>query len=133
MAAALVRTIFAQPDATHVERQLGEVVTSLEATFPEVANMLGDGKEEVFAFRYFPSAHWRRLWSTNPLERLHAEIKCRTKVVGIYPNDAVVLRFVSAVCLDIHEDWQVDEHRHFSEEPVAALTKGENTALMSPS
>jgi putative transposase len=133
MVMALIRTVFAQPDAEHVERQLAEVVDRLGATFPEVASMLADAAEDLTAFRHFPQAHWRRVWSTNPLERLNAEIKRRTRVVGIFPNDASILRLVSAVCLEVHEEWEVDERRYFSEESMASLRDGVTPALQAVS
>ena len=95
MVAAAVRTVFAQPDRTHVHRQLDEVVRMLESKFPEVASMLTDAAEDLLAFASFPQAHWRKIWSTNPLERLNGEIKRRTNVVGIFPNDAAVSRLVN--------------------------------------
>ena len=99
MVAAAVRTIFAQPDAAHVRSQLGEVTRMLAPQFPEVASMLTDASEDLLAFSAFPLAHWRKIWSTNPLERVNGEIKRRTNVVGIFPNDAAVVRLVTAVCV----------------------------------
>ncbi len=121
MVTAAVRTIFAQPDAAHVTSQLGEVTRMLTAGFPEVAAMLDGAAEDLLAFRSFPQAHWRQLWSTNPLERLNGEIKRRTNVVGIFPNDAAVLRLVTAVVVETHDEWAVATRRYFSEESMTAL------------
>jgi putative transposase len=99
-----VRTIFAQPDAAHVRSQLGEVSRMLTSQFPEVATMLSDAAEDLLAFCAFPLAHWRKIWSTNPLERLNGEIKRRTNVVGIFPNDAAVVRLITAVCVETHDE-----------------------------
>ena len=88
MVAAMIRTIFAQPDARHVERQLREVAATMHKQFPQVEAMLLDAAEDLAAFRHFPVNHWQKIWSTNSLERLNAEIKRRTHVVGIFPNDA---------------------------------------------
>ncbi len=121
MVAAAVRTIFAQPDAAHVRSQLDEVTRMLASQFPDVATMLGDAAEDLLAFTGFPQAHWRKLWSTNPLERLNGEIKRRTNVVGIFPNDASVLRLVSAVVVEAHDEWAVAERRYLSEESMAKL------------
>jgi putative transposase len=121
MVAAAVRTIFAQPDATHVRSQLGEVVRMLEDRFPDIADMLTDAAEDLLAFTSFPQAHWRKVWSTNPLERVNGEIKRRTNVVGIFPNDASVARLVTAVVLETHDEWAVAERRYLSEESMAKL------------
>ncbi len=121
MVAAAVRTIFAQPDADHVRRQLDEVAAMLEGQFPDVAAMLIDAADDVLAFCAFPAAHWRKIWSTNPLERLNGEIKRRTNVVGIFPNDASVLRLITAVVVETHDEWAVAERRYLSEESMAKL------------
>jgi putative transposase len=121
MVAAAIRTIFAQPDATHVRRQLGEVTTMLHPKFAAVADMLADAAEDLLAFTAFPQPHWRKIWSTNPLERLNGEIKRRTNVVGIFPNDAAVLRLVTAVVVETHDEWAVTGRRYLSEETMAAI------------
>jgi len=121
MVAAAVRTIFAQPDAAHVRSQLGEVVRMLGDRFPDIAAMLEDAAEDLLAFTSFPQAHWRKIWSTNPLERVNGEIKRRTNVVGIFPNDASVARLVTAVVLETHDEWAVAERRYLSEESMARL------------
>ncbi len=121
MVAAAVRTVFAQPDAGHVRSQLAEVTTMLRPQFPDVAVMLTDAAEDLLAFTSFPQAHWRKVWSTNPLERLNGEIKRRTNVVGIFPNDASVARLVTAVVVEAHDEWAVAERRYLSEESMAKL------------
>jgi putative transposase len=121
MVAAAVRTIFAQPDPAHVRSQLDEVTRMLADRFPDIAVMLGDAAEDLLAFTGFPQAHWRKIWSTNPLERLNGEIKRRTNVVGIFPNDASVLRLVTAVVVETHDEWAVAERRYLSEESMAKL------------
>lgn len=121
MVAAAIRTIFAQPDPAHVRSQLDEVTSMLAAQFPAVADMLADAAEDLLAFTGFPHAHWRKIWSTNPLERLNAEIKRRTNVVGIFPNDASVLRLVTAVIVETHDEWAVSERRYLSEDSMAKL------------
>ena len=121
MVAAAVRTIFAQPDATHVTHQVSEVAATLEAQFPAVAAQLLDAQDDVCAFSTFPQAHWNKIWSTNPLERVNGEIKRRTRVVGIFPNDAAALRLITAVCVEQHDEWLVAERRYLSEESMAQL------------
>ena len=124
MVAAAVRTVFAQPDAGHVHSQLDEVTRMLGGQFPVVAAMLGDAAEDLLTFTHFPQAHWRKIWSTNPLERLNGEIKRRTNVVGIFPNDASVARLVTAVVVEAHDEWAVSERRYLSEESMAKLAAG---------
>jgi transposase-like protein len=115
MVAAAIRTIFAQPDQAHVAAQFDEITTMLRRQFPVVADMLQDARADLLAFAAFPTAHWRKIWSTNPLERLHKEIKRRTNVVGIFPNDASVIRLVTAVVAEAHDEWQVWYRRYLSE------------------
>jgi putative transposase len=122
MVAAAIRTVFAQPDASHVLRQLEEVTHMLEAQFPDVATMLADAEADLLAFTAFPQAHWRKIWSTNPLERLNGEIKRRTNVVGIFPNDAAVARLITAVVVEFHDEWAVAERRYLSEESMEKIS-----------
>lgn len=121
MVAAAIRTIFAQPDAAHVHSQLDEVARMLGAQFPHLLSMLLDAAEDLLAFAAFPQAHWRKIWSTNPLERINGEIKRRTNVVGIFPNDASILRLVTAVLVETHDEWAVSERRYLSEESMAKI------------
>ena len=123
MVAAMIRTVFAQPDAAHVERQLKEVAATMHQQFGAVEEMLLDAAEDVTAFGHFPVAHWQKIWSTNSLERLNAEIKRRTNVVGIFPNDAAALRLITAVCVETHDEWTVSERRHLSQESMDLLLK----------
>ena len=88
MVAAAIRTIFAQPDADHVRDQLDVIAAMLGRQFPKVEAMLRDAADDLLAFTAFPVAHWKKIWSTNPLERLNKEIKRRTDVVGVFPNPA---------------------------------------------
>jgi transposase-like protein len=123
MVAAAIRTIFAQPTGAEVIEQLDKVAAMLAPKFPRVAAMLADAREELTAFTTFPVAHWRKLWSTNPLERLNKEIKRRTNVVGIFPDDAAVLRLAGAVLIETHDEWQVAERRYLSEGSMAKLAQ----------
>lgn len=125
MVAAAVRTIFAQPDTEHVRSQLQEVCRMLSGQFPQVSSMISGTADDLLAFSDFPQAHWRKIWSTNPLERLNGEIKRRTNVVGIFPNDASVARLVTAVVLETHDEWAVAERRYLSEESMTKLTNSE--------
>ena len=121
MVAAAIKTVFAQPDRAHIHRQLTEVADTLSFMFPDVAKLLEDSRDDLLAFSSFPMPHWTKIWSTNPLERVNAEIKRRTNVVGIFPNDASVLRLVTAVLVEQHDEWEVAERRYLSEESMALV------------
>jgi putative transposase len=136
MAAAVFRTIFAQPHPTTVAATWDEVRDQLAKSFPKIGPLMDDAKAEVLAFTAFPQAHWSKVWSTNPLERVNKEIKRRARVVGIFPNDAAVIRLVGAVLADMHDEWQSGDRRYLSEgsmaqlqpnhdnEPIAAIDSG---------
>ena len=122
MVAAAVRTIFAQPDAAHVHDQLDVIAGMLGRQFPSSRRMLRDAAEELLAFTSFPPSHWKKVWSTNPLERLNKEIKRRTDVVGVFPNPEALLRLAGAVLVEAHDEWQVSDRRYLSEGSMALLT-----------
>jgi putative transposase len=121
MVAAAIRTIFAQPTGPAVRDQLDSVAALLGEKFPAVAAMLTDAKADLTAFADFPQAHWKKLWSTNPLERLNKEIKRRTDVVGIFPNPPALFRLAGAVLVEAHDEWQASDRRYLSETSMAAL------------
>jgi putative transposase len=107
MVLALINTVFAQETPQAARVQWDAVAEQLRAKFPKLAVLLVDAKEEVLAFMDFPKAHRTQIASTNPLERLNAEIKRRTDVVGIFPNDAAIVRLVGALLLERNDEWQL--------------------------
>ena len=88
---------------------------------------MDDANAEVVAFTAFPHAHWRKIWSTNPLERVNKEIKRRSRVVGIFPNTAAVIRLVGAILIDMHDEWTASDRRYLSEGSMAKLYDTSNT------
>jgi len=131
MVAAVFRTIFAQPDPASMATTWDQVRDQLAGRFPKIGPLMDEGKAEVLAFNAFPRAHWRKIWSTNPLERLNKEIKRRSRVVGIFPNEAAVIRLVGAVLADTHDEWQTDERRYLSEGSMALLYPDRDTGLVA--
>jgi putative transposase len=129
MVAATIRTIFAQPGQQEVRAQVEHVATVLDGQFPTVAALLRDAKADLTAFADFPQAHWHKIWSTNPLERLNREVKRRTDVVGIFPNPAALLRLSSCVLIEAHDEWQDSDRRYLSEESMALLNPPAPTVL----
>jgi putative transposase len=127
MVAALFRTIFAQPDPAAVSAAWEEVRDQLVKTFPKVGPLMDTAKAEVLAFTAFPKAHWIKIWSNNPLERINKEIKRRSRVVEIFPNDDAVIRLVGAVLADAHDEWQVHDRRYLSEASMALLLPDRDT------
>jgi transposase-like protein len=123
MVAAAVRTVFAQPDAEHVRSQLEVIAGMLGRQFPKVEAMLREAADDITAFAEFPVSHWKKIWSTNPLERVNKEIKRRTDVVGVFPNPAALLRLAGSVLVEIHDEWQVADRRYLSEASMALLNK----------
>ena len=107
LVATLVRSIFAQPSREEVEAQHARVLEQIEARFPAAAELLGEAREDILAFRWLPVEHWRQIWSNNPQERLNREIRRRTDVVGIFPNRDAVIRLVGAVLSEQHDEWAV--------------------------
>jgi putative transposase len=122
MVAAAIRTIFAQPDAAHVREQLGVIAGMLGRQSTKVEAMLRDAAEDLLAFTSFPTAHWKKIWSTNPLERLNKEVKRRTDVVGVFPNPEALLRLAGAVLVEAHDEWQATDRRYLGETTMALLT-----------
>lgn len=80
----------------------------------------------MLAFLHIPQKHWRKIWSTNPLERLNKEIKRRTNVVGIFPNDPAIVRLVGSQLLEQQEEWQLERRRFFSETTMAKIPEPED-------
>ncbi|MGV9796369.1 transposase, partial [Gordonia sp. NPDC003422] len=119
---AAVKTVFAHTEPDDIDAQWDQVADTLEPSFPKVATMMRDGKADVLAFSGFPKAHWQKIWSNNPIERLNKEIKRRADVVEIFPNPAAFLRLATAVVIEAHDEWQVTR-RYLSDVSMTELKK----------
>jgi putative transposase len=124
MVAAAVRQVFAADELAEARARLAGVVATLERSAPKVALLLEAAEEELLAFMRFPREHWPKLRSTNPLERLNKEIARRSDVVGIYPNDASLIRLAGALLLEQNDEWLVGR-RYLSAESLAGLYAAE--------
>jgi putative transposase len=106
MVLALINTVFAQDSAETASAQWRTVADQLRGKFPKLADMMDDAEPDVPRSRAPRKAHWRKIWSNNPLERLNKEIKRRTNGVQIFPNDAAIIRLVGAVLAEQNDEWQ---------------------------
>lgn len=120
--AALIRTIFVQPDTKTATAQLRTVVDQLRPYAPAVADRLEKMETDLLAYTAFPPAHWSKIWSNNPIERLNRELKRRTDVVGIFPDKASVIRLVGALLVEINDEMIAAERRYIAAASVADLT-----------
>jgi transposase-like protein len=119
---AFVATAFAQDDAEAAKLQWRRVADQLRPKLPKLAGFLDQAETDVLAYMTFPAAHRLKLHSTNPLERLNGEIKRRTEVVGIFPNEASITRLVGAILLEQNDEWAVQRSRYMTLESVAPLS-----------
>jgi putative transposase len=118
---ALLRTIFAQDTAEAAHAQWKQVADTLRERFSRLAELMDASREDVLVYMTFPREHWAQIASTNPLERLNREVKRRSDVVGIFPNDPAVIRLVGALMLEQNDEWAVSR-RYMSLESLCALS-----------
>ena len=119
---ALIATAFAQDDAEAARTQWRRVADQLRTKLPKLAALMDEAEFDVLAFMTFPPAHRAKLHSTNPIERLNGEIKRRTEVVGIFPNEAAIVRLVGAILLEQNDEWAVQRARYMTLETIAPLS-----------
>lgn len=129
MVRALINTAFAQETPEAASEQWRTVTDQLRERFPKLASMMEEAETDVLAYMSFPKAHRTKIHSTNPLERLNAEVKRRTRVVGIFPNEAAIVRLVGALLLEQNDEWQLNRRymqleglRSLAENPPARLS-----------
>jgi putative transposase len=127
--AAFIATAFAQNDAEAAKSQWRKVADQLRPTLPKLAALMDESETDVLAYMSFPAAHRTKLHSVNPLERLNGEIKRRTDVVGIFPNEAAITRLVGALLLEQSDEWAVQRTRYMTLETISPLSKSANVSL----
>jgi transposase-like protein len=127
---AWVGTAFAQNDAASARKQWRDVADQLRSRVPKLAGLMDEAEADVLAYMEFPAQHRSKLHSTNPLERLNGEIKRRSDVVGIFPNEAAVVRLIGALLLEQNDEWTVQRARYMSLETIAPL--GDDPAVSLP-
>jgi transposase-like protein len=125
MISAALREIFNAASYELARERSAEVIERLAGPVPKVARLLEEAEEDLLAFYHFPRAHWSKLRSTNPLERVNREIGRRSDVVGIFPNDAAVIRLVGALLIEQNDEWLV-ARRYLSEESLALTLEGQS-------
>lgn len=131
MMAAALRTIFAQPDQEAAHRQLGAVYDAMIVRWPKAAEVLINAEEDILTYKAFPQEHWTRIYSNNVLERLNKEVKRRTNVVGVFPDEASVIRLVGPVLQEQADDWQI-ARRYFSLESMHKLYDPQPLIMAEP-
>ena len=120
--AAFIATAFAQEDAEAARAQWRQVADQLRPKVAKLAALMDEVEPDVLAYMGFPAAHRPKLHSTNPIERLNGEIKRRTEVVGIFPNEAAIIRLVGAILLEQNDEWAVQRARYMTLETIAPLS-----------
>ena len=127
---AFVATAFAQEDADSARAQWRQVADQLRPKAPRLAALMDDAEHDVLAYMSFPAAHRTKLHSTNPLERLYGEIKRRTNVVGIFPNEDAITRLIGAILVEQNDEWAVQRARYMTLGSIAQT--GDNVSIKLP-
>jgi putative transposase len=118
---AMIKTIFAQETAADAHAQWKNVADALRERAPWLAELMDEAREDVLAYTAFPKEHGAQIASTNPLERLNGEVKRRSNVVGIFPNERAILRLAGALMLEQNDEWAVSR-RYMSLESLSPLS-----------
>ena len=127
---AFIATAFAQDTAEAASTQWRAVADQIRPKVPKLATLMDDAEHDVLAYMSFPKEHRAKLHSTNPIERLNGEIKRRTDVVGIFPNDDAIVRLVGALLLEQNDEWAVQRARYMTLETIAPM--GDDPVISLP-
>ena len=120
--AAFIATAFAQEDAEMARTQWRQVADQLRPKVAKLAVLMDQAEADILAFMDFPKEHWTKICSTNPIERPNGEIKRRTNVVGIFPNDDSIIRLVGAILMEQNDEWAVQRARYMTLETIAPIS-----------
>jgi putative transposase len=126
---AFIATAFAQNDAKAANQQWRHIADQIRPKVPKLASIMDEAETDVLAYMSFPAAHRAKLHSTNPLERVNGEIKRRTEVVGIFPNEAAITRLVGAILLEQNDEWAVQRARYMTLETIAPISDDPSISL----
>ena len=118
--AAAIRQAFDQPDRERAGETWRHVADQLRTRWPKLAELMDESEHDVLAYMAFPRQHRTKLHSTNPIERLNKEVKRRADVVGIFPNEASIIRLIGAVLFEQNDEWQT-QHRYMQVEAFAQI------------
>ena len=129
MVAAVIRTAFVQENHAEARNQWRETADKLRGRFPKLGELMDQAEEDVLAFMHFPKEHWPQLASTNTLERLNKEIKRRSRVIGIFPNDAAIVRLLGTLMAEQTDEWQVTR-RYMAVDTLARVINRKQTQLL---
>jgi transposase-like protein len=127
--AAFIATAFAQDTPEAASAQWRSVADQIRPKVPRLATLMDSAEEDVLAYMTFPKQHWAKLHSTNPIERLNGEIKRRTDVVGIFPNDAAAVRLIGAILLEQSDEWATQRARYMTLETISSVSDNPTISL----
>jgi transposase-like protein len=119
---AFIGTAFAQETSEAASAQWRSVADQIRPKVPKLATLMDDAEHDVLAYMTFPKQHWAKLHSTNPIERLNGEIKRRTEIVGIFPNEDAIIRLVGALLLEQNDEWAVQRSRYMTLETIGQMS-----------
>ena len=125
-----IGTAFAQPDAASAKAQWRQVADQMRPKLPKLAAIMDEAEEDGLAYMTFPRNHWTKLSSTNSIERTNAEIKRRTDVVGIFPNEAAIMRLVGAILMEQNDEWAVQRCRYMTLATISEVNE-DNVPLLA--
>lgn len=117
VASAFIATAFAQETPEATSAQWGAVADQIRPRVPKLATIMDEAEHDVLAYMSFPKEHRAKLHSNNPIERINGEVKRRTEVVGIFPNEDAIVRLVGAILLEQNDEWAVQRARYMTLNP----------------